>query len=56
MADGTCMQDFYTITLGALADASNERLWFKTQLKLCNLWFKLEEFHRMQKILRELHK
>ena len=37
-------------------EAKNERLWFKTQLKLCGLWFKLREYGRAQKILRELHK
>ena len=37
-------------------EAKNERLWFKTNLKLCGLWFKLKEYGRAQKILRELHK
>ena len=50
------MQDFYKLTLEALQEANNERLWFKTQLKLCGLWFRLEEFSRMQRILRELHR
>ena len=39
-----------------LQEAKNERLWFKTNLKLCGLWFKLKEYGRAQKILRELHK
>lgn len=50
------VQDFYSTTLDALFEAKNERLWFKTQLKLCGLWFKLKEFGRAAKILRELHK
>ena len=50
------LQDFYKLTLEALQEANNERLWFKTQLKLCGLWFRLEEFSRMQRILRELHR
>ena len=39
-----------------MQEAKNERLWFKTNLKLCGLWFKLKEYGRAQKILRELHK
>lgn len=50
------MQDFYGTTLEALMEAKNERLWFKTQLKLCGLWFKLKEYGRASKILRKLHK
>ena len=50
------LQDFYGTTLEALAEAKNERLWFKTQLKLCGLWFKLKEYNRAQKILKELHR
>jgi COP9 signalosome complex subunit 2 len=51
-----CAQDFYGTTLDALVEAKNERLWFKTQLKLCGLWFRLREFGRAQRILRELHR
>ena len=50
------MQDFYGLTLDALKEAKNDRLWFKTQLKLCGLWFKLKEYGRGAKILRELHR
>lgn len=39
-----------------LQEASNERLWFKTNLKLAGLSFDLKEFGRSQKILKELHK
>ena len=49
-------QEFYGITLEALAEAKNERLWFKTQLKLCSLWLKLREFSRATKLLKELHR
>ena len=51
-----CVQGFYGATLDALAEAKNERLWFKTQLKLCALWFKLSEFGRLARILKELHR
>ena len=50
------VQDFYGLTLDALREAQNDRLWFKTQLKLCGLWFKLKEYGRGAKILRELHR
>ena len=49
-------QEFYGITLEALAEAKNERLWFKTQLKLCSLWLKLHEYCRATKLLKELHR
>ena len=49
-------QEFYGLTLDALKEAKNDRLWFKTQLKLCGLWFKLKEYGRGAKILRELHR
>ncbi|KAK9794025.1 hypothetical protein WJX73_004702 [Symbiochloris irregularis] len=54
--DMSLLQNFYGTTLEALAEAKNERLWFKTQLKLCGLWFKLNEYGRLARILKELHK
>ncbi|KAJ7536647.1 hypothetical protein O6H91_12G076200 [Diphasiastrum complanatum] len=50
------LQEFYQTTLRALEEAKNERLWFKTNLKLCKLWFDMGEYGRMNKILKELHK
>jgi COP9 signalosome complex subunit 2 len=32
------LAEFYETTLRALEEAKNERLWFKTNLKLCKLW------------------
>jgi COP9 signalosome complex subunit 2 len=49
-------QTFYETTLTALAEAKNDRLWFKTNLKLGKLWFDREEFARLQKILKQLQK
>jgi hypothetical protein len=49
-------QEFYETTLAALEEAKNERLWFKTNLKLCKLWFDMREFPRMAKLLKLLHK
>ncbi|CAL9183531.1 unnamed protein product [Musa hybrid cultivar] len=48
--------EFYETTLKALEEAKNERLWFKTNLKLCTIWFDMGEYGRMGKILKELHK
>jgi COP9 signalosome complex subunit 2 len=49
-------QDFYETTLAQLEKARNDRLWFKTNLKLVGLWFKMQEWGRMQRILKDLHK
>lgn len=52
------LQSFYELTLDALRqpNAHNERLWFKTHLKLCSLWFEAREFGKMARTLKELHK
>eukprot|EP00900_Chrysochromulina_parva_P000333 jgi/Chrpa1/102/Chrysochromulina_OHIO_Genome00001557-RA len=50
------LQNFYEITLAALMEAKNDRLWFKTNLRLGKLWFDREEYGRLQRILKELHK
>jgi len=55
-SDINLLQEFYETTLMALEEAKNERLWFKTNLKLCNLWFDTKEFGRMGKILKDLHR
>lgn len=52
----TLLQEFYETTLAALQEARNERLWFKTNLKLGKLWFDVGEFPRLTKILKELHR
>lgn len=48
------LQDFYEATLAALRESKNERLWFKTNLKLANLYFQREDYARMTRITREL--
>ena len=50
------LQEFYDITLFALQEAKNERLWFKTNLKLCGLYFHTKDFARLTKTLKELHR
>jgi COP9 signalosome complex subunit 2 len=53
--DSNLLQDFYGLTLSALAEAKNERLWFKTNVKLANLWFSLKRTHEAATVLKELH-
>ena len=55
-SDMDLLQEFYETTLNSLGEAKNERLWFKTNLKLCKLWFTLKEFGRVSKILKELYR
>ncbi len=50
------LQSFYSTTLERLAEAKNERLWFKTQLKLCTLWFQMKEYSKASKLMKELHR
>ena len=50
------MQEFYAITLDALKEGNNDRLWFKTNLKLCGLWFRSKEYGRAIRILKDLHR
>ncbi len=39
-------QDFYSLTLDSMAESKNERLWFKTNMKLANLYVGLREVRR----------
>eukprot|EP00708_Paratrimastix_pyriformis_P002848 GAFH01001606.1.p2 GENE.GAFH01001606.1~~GAFH01001606.1.p2 ORF type:complete len:440 (+),score=155.94 GAFH01001606.1:26-1345(+) len=48
------LQDFYEATLATLRDTKNDRLWFKTQLKLANLYYARKNYPSMSKITREL--
>ncbi|KAK1381419.1 hypothetical protein POM88_028163 [Heracleum sosnowskyi] len=43
------LQEFYQTTLKALEEAKNERLWLKTNMKLCKIWFDMGEYGRMNK-------
>ncbi|KAI8462524.1 MAG: PCI-domain-containing protein [Monoraphidium minutum] len=55
-SDTELLQQFYETTLRALEKARNDRLWFKTNLKLGGLWFRLKEYGRMSRVLKELHR
>eukprot|EP01132_Coremiostelium_polycephalum_P004662 gene4662-5824_t len=50
------VQQIYDLTLKSLLEAKNERVWFRTNLKLSKLLFEKQEYSRLAKILRELHK
>ena len=50
------LQNFYETTLNALKETKNDRLWFKTKLKLGKLYFDNEEYIKLAKVLKELHK
>ncbi|XP_003741080.1 COP9 signalosome complex subunit 2 [Galendromus occidentalis] len=49
------LQEFYEVTLDALKDAKNDRLWFKTNTKLGKLYLDREEYPKLQRILKQLH-
>ncbi|TPX62645.1 hypothetical protein PhCBS80983_g00281 [Powellomyces hirtus] len=53
--DMAFLENFYSVTLEALEEAKNERLWTKTNLKLAKLWLDRHEYTRLNKILRQLH-
>lgn len=54
--DMALLQEFYQITLEALKQANNERLWVKTNLKLGKLYFDAGDYGRLAVIIAELHK
>lgn len=49
------LQEFYAVTLDALNEAKNERLWFRTNLKLGKLYHDQGDFRRLASIIRQLH-
>jgi len=54
--DINLIEQLYTIGLATLKSQKNERVWFRTNLKLGKLLFDAGEFAKLGKILRELHK
>lgn len=53
-ANDLTLQRFYETTLTALEKAKNERLLFKTKMKLAALWLKKADFLRLSNILSQL--
>jgi len=54
--DAELLQKFYEATLETLKETKNDRLWFKTNLKLAKLWFDRHDFNKLSRILKELYK
>ncbi len=50
------LQNFYETTLLALKETKNDRLWFKTKLKLGKLYFDNGDYVKLARVLKELHK
>ena len=49
------LQRFYAATLESEEGKSNERLWVKTNLKLCDLWYQTEDYGPLAHALAQLH-
>lgn len=50
------IEQFYEITLNALLEAKNNRLWFKIYLKLGKLYEEQADYVKLQKIIKDLYK
>jgi COP9 signalosome complex subunit 2 len=50
------LQEFYEITLAALQDAKNDRLWFKTTLKLGKTYLDQEDHSKLVKTIKDLRR
>jgi COP9 signalosome complex subunit 2 len=48
--DTNFMEKIYTFTLNILEESKNDRLWFKTNLKLAHLWLQLQQYQRIPKV------
>jgi len=55
LEDSNLLEQFYTVTLTALAEERNDRLWFKTNLKLARLHFERRSFPRLAGIIKQLY-
>jgi len=54
--DLNIVEEVYNTCLAALKAANNERVWFRTNLKLGKLLFDADEHAKLAKILKDLHK
>jgi len=50
------VEQVFTVALSALKDQGNERVWFRTNLKLGKLLFDAGEHAKLAKILKDLHR
>ncbi|CAM9145794.1 unnamed protein product, partial [Phaeothamnion confervicola] len=46
----------YEMTLGALKDSSNERMWFNTNVKLARVYMQIGDAAAADKVINELHR
>lgn len=49
------IEDFYALTLNALKEAKNNRLWFKINLRLGKIYEEKQDYIKLQKVIRELY-
>jgi len=54
--DLSLIEELFNIALTELKAQKNERVWFRTNLKLGKLLYDANEFTKLAKILKELHK
>jgi len=50
------IEDLYGVALANLKATGNERVWFRTNLKLGKLLYDHDEYQKLGKVLKELHK
>lgn len=48
----TLLESFYELTLESLKHAKNERLWFKTNTKLANLYLQNADWNGLSIVLK----
>lgn len=54
--DNALTEELFQIAVNALQQQKNERVWFRTNLKLGKFLFDHGEFPKLAKVLRELHR
>ena len=54
--DNTVLSEMYELTLLALKEANNERLWFNTELKLAKVYLDSNRINDVDRIVSELKK
>jgi COP9 signalosome complex subunit 2 len=54
--DINLVEELFSIALSALQEQKNERVWFRTNLKLGKLLYDADEFSKLAKTLKELHR
>lgn len=49
------IENFYDITLNALKESKNHRLWFKIYVKIGKLYEEQHDYVKLQKVIKELY-